>query len=439
MRSLFRFLVLTTFLTVPAISAAQTEHQHDMTGHKVASLFSTREASGTAWQPDETPIEGIHKVAGPWQVMFHGNVFAEFIYEPGEIHRTGGFSTHQLGSTNWGMVMARRPLGRATFGLRGMLSLEPWTLRDCGALNLLATGEICEGDTIHDRQHPHDLFMELAAHYDRPLTQSVHLQIYSGLAGEPALGPPGFPHRLSALDNPVAPIAHHWIDSTHITYGLVTAGVYNARWKGEVSIFNAREPDDRRAALDLGPLDSIAGRVSFSPTRRLTFQVSAGHLNDAETEFAPQPNTDITRVTASAMYHRQLADGGVWATTAVVGVNSGTEVIPDGSFDATTPAFMIESKATIKNRDTWFGRIEIMDKPAHDLHVHEFAASIFTVGKLQAGYVRRVGAWKGIATGIGGTATAAVVPSILAPRYEGRIAPGVTVFVNVRPARTHVM
>jgi hypothetical protein len=35
-------------------------------------------------------------------------------------------------------------------------------------LNQLATGETCEGDTIHDRQHPHDLFMELAGEYDRP-------------------------------------------------------------------------------------------------------------------------------------------------------------------------------------------------------------------------------------------------------------------------------
>ena len=105
---------------------------------------------------------------------------------------------------------------------------------------------MCEGDTIHDRQHPHDLFMELAADYDRPLRGSLRWQVYAGLAGEPALGPISFPHRASAIANPVAPIAHHWLDATHITFGLVTAGVYDRRWKGELSLFNGREPDEER-------------------------------------------------------------------------------------------------------------------------------------------------------------------------------------------------
>ena len=78
------------------------------------------------------------------------------------------------------------------------------------------------------------------------------------MAGEPALGPPGFPHRLSAMPNPIAPISHHWLDSTHISFGLVTAGLSSARWKGEVSVFNAREPDEHRADLDLG---AFAGMV----------------------------------------------------------------------------------------------------------------------------------------------------------------------------------
>jgi hypothetical protein len=64
------------------------------------------------------------------------------------------------------MAAARRPLGVGRLGLRGMASVEPWTVRDCGFINLLANGEMCEGDTIHDRQHPHDLIMELAAEYE---------------------------------------------------------------------------------------------------------------------------------------------------------------------------------------------------------------------------------------------------------------------------------
>ena len=129
-----------------------------------------------------------------------------------------------------------------------MFSLEPWTIAGCGYPDLLATGEACNGEPIHDRQHPHDLIMELAAEYSRPLAGARHgWQLYGGLAGEPALGPAAFPHRLSSMPNPLAPIAHHWLDATHITFGVVTAGVSSRAWKVEGSVFNGREPDDQRA------------------------------------------------------------------------------------------------------------------------------------------------------------------------------------------------
>lgn len=122
------------------------------------------------------------------------------------------------------MLMARRSLSGGRFGVRTMLSAEPWTVPDCGSLSFLATGEVCEGDTIHDRQQLHDLVMELAMDYDRPLWGQWRWQVYAGLAGEPALGPPGYPHRASALVNPVGPVTHHWLDATHVTFGLVTLG-----------------------------------------------------------------------------------------------------------------------------------------------------------------------------------------------------------------------
>ena len=127
--------------------------------------------------------------------------------------------------------MARRKVGTGRIGVRTMLSAEPWTVSDCGSLNYLATGEVCEGDTIHDRQQPHDFVMELAADYDGPLRGSWRWQIYGGLAGEPAFGPTAYPHRPSAAANPVAPVSHHWLDATHIAFGVVTLGAHTRRWK----------------------------------------------------------------------------------------------------------------------------------------------------------------------------------------------------------------
>jgi hypothetical protein len=64
--------------------------------------------------------------------------------------------------------------------------------------------------------------------------------------------------------------------------------------------------------------------------------------------------------------------------------NSGAEILPDGPFDARTHALLLETLIL----DEWhrvFGRGGIVDKPAHDLHAHEYGAEIFTVAKVQAG------------------------------------------------------
>jgi hypothetical protein len=437
-----RILLAMLAVAAPALAQAPQEQvaspppqHHHQAG---TTLFPAREASGTSWFPDETPMYGIQRKVGNWELMLHGAAFAQFLYEPGDKHRTGGFSNRQASSVNWMMAMARRPLGSARVGLRAMASVEPWTVSDCGFINFLASGEMCEGDTIHDRQHPHDLFMEVAADYDRPLRGSLRWQLYAGLAGEPALGPAGFPHRLSAMPNPIAPITHHWLDSSHITYGLVTTGVYDQRWKAEVSLFNGREPDEDRADVDFGTLDSIAGRFTLLPTSRLAIQVSAAYLRDAEAEFPPQPRNDLDRITASATYHRAVSGSGVWATTVAYGMNASQEAIPGETVDLVTHAVVVESSVSLSERHNWFGRIEAVGKPGHDLHAHEAPAEVFVVAKLQAGYVRYFNAWKGVVPGVGGSASLSIVPTALAPRYPGRVSPALGVFVTLRPAR-HAM
>jgi hypothetical protein len=252
-------------------------------------------------------------------------------------------------------------------------------------LNFLATGEVCQGDTIHDRQQQHDLFMELAVDYDRRLRGAWRWQAYAALAGEPALGPPGYPHRASAIANPIGPVTHHWLDSTHVTFGVVTVGVHNQRWKAEASAFNGREPDESRVDLDLGAFDSVAARLSFLPTERLALQVSAGRLREAWSDF-PFPDQDpATRVTASAVYHMPFGTTGIWATTLAFGTNHARARVSGGVLDATTPAALLESSITFSDRHTLFGRGEVGGMPAHHLHAHEISTSVVPIGKVQIG------------------------------------------------------
>ena len=407
---------------VPQEQGVPDEHQHVAAA---APQLSAREASGTAWLPDTTPMYGFHSVSGAWELMLHGNGFIQLLHEAAPEHR----GDTQAGSINWAMAMARRPLAGGRLGLRTMMSLEPLTIAGCGYPNLLATGELCEGDDIHDKQHPHDLFMEVAAAFDRPLTSSVRWQVYGALAGEPALGPLAFPHRVSAMPNPISPIIHHWVDATHISFGVVTTGVYGTRWKAEASVFNGREPDEARYGFDLGPLDSVAGRVSFLPTEALALQVSAGRLHEAELDSAGGPPVDVVRLTSFATYHRRFGGRNLWATTVAWGANR--------ELGDTTHGVLVESAASFSERHVWFGRLELNGKPAHDLHILEFPG-VFAVGKMQAGYTRYLDPRYGLQPGVGGFVSAAFVPKLLQPRYGG-VGVGVGLLLTLRPAQHQMM
>ena len=63
------------------------------------------------------------------------------------------------------MLTAERRFEGGRFQFKSMLSLEP-LMSNRGYPNLFATGETAGGEPLVDRQHPHDLFMELAARLD---------------------------------------------------------------------------------------------------------------------------------------------------------------------------------------------------------------------------------------------------------------------------------
>ena len=413
------------FVLTCASAAAQDAGQTTGTSASPDMSAMAREGSGTSWLPDSSPMYMVHRQNGPWMLMAHENAFLQYLNESGER------GAHQTGSINWLMGMAERPAGRGRVALRGMVSFEPWTIRGCGYPDLLASGELCEGGKIHDRQHPHDLFMEISAEYDAPLAGNTRWQVFGGPAAEPALGPVAYPHRVSAMPNPIAPITHHWFDSTHVSFGVVTGGVYAKRWKVETSAFNGREPDENRKDFDFGPLDSVSGRVWFLPTSNVALQFSAGRLKEAEAGEGIEPRHDVNKATASATYNR-LSRGNVWATTVGWGRNSERE--------RATHAVLAESVVTRADRDSWFGRLEISNKTAHDFDVPSPLACIacidsrtFTVTKLQGGYTRYLtsGTFR---PGVGVVVSAGVVPESLRAIYGGTVNTGIGVYLTVRPA-----
>lgn len=413
----------------PADTAEAVRHgeQHAMPPRPLG-LPMTRDGSGTSWLPDASPMEMLHGAAGGWSLMAHGNVFLQYL-------RDGGDRGHdQLGSINWVMGMAERPLLGGSFAVRGMLSAEPLTVGDCGYPDLLATGETCEGGRpIVDQQHPHDLFMELGARWSRALGDAVAVELYGAAAGEPALGPVAYAHRPSSLANPIAPIGHHWMDATHIAFGVVTAGVYGRGWKVEGSVFNGREPDEERYGIDLAPLDSYAGRLTLAPTDRLVVQVSGGHLEEAEPPHADEhghvhdeTRVDVDRYTASLIHHWPLAGDGFAAATLAFGRN-----VEHG---LGSNALLAEGAWGVGAASTWFGRVEVVEKPASKLVLAgPDPDALHPVGKLTIGYTRTLLASRALAASIGVMANAGIVPSALEPTYGDRLIPGLGLYLRLHP------
>jgi hypothetical protein len=381
----------------------------------------SRDGSGTSWQPDDTPMSGPMRSAGAWTFMLHGAAFLE------ELRAGGSRGARQFGSVNWVMGMAERSTSSSALTFRTMLSVEPLTVGRCGYPDLVQTGEACRGAALHDVQHPHDLFMEVAVDYRRALGSGVAFELYGGPAGEPALGPVAFPHRSSAAMNLLAPIGHHWLDATHVSFGVATAGLYGRKWKAETSAFNGREPDDMRYGFDLAALDSYSGRLSWLPTSQLTFQVSAGHLTDEEAH-AGSPgatSSDVMRITASGTYHRLMGDR-LWATTVAWGRNS--------EDDLATSAWLAETSFESSARDAWYGRFEVVGKTATELSLASSPPrAVLDVAKAQVGYTRWVWRGWGARVGLGGYAAVSRVPAAASIAYGSRVPGEVAVYLTVRP------
>jgi hypothetical protein len=388
---------------------------HEMTA-ALGPYPATREASGTAWQPDVSPHHGVMAEAGGWSLM--GHAVLNLVYDTQEGPRGGD----KAFASGMAMGMAQRRFADGSVvQLKAMVSPDP-LMGKSGYPLLLASGETANGvDPLIDRQHPHDFFMELSASYSVPLSGQASLFVYAGLTGEPAFGPPAFMHRLSILDSPEAPISHHWLDSTHITFGVVTAGLVVGGMKIEASRFHGREPDQHRWDIETGALDSTALRVSFNPLPELALQASWAHLKSPE---QLEPERNQTRWSASAIYTRRLAgEGGRWWSTTLAWGRRSAE---HGQLDAAA----LESALGLGDW-TLFARAEYAenDELLHGAGGHHGPA--FKVGKASLGAVRDFRVGEHVKLGAGALVSLNFVPSQLEALYAGD-PKGAMAFVRVK-------
>ena len=383
----------------------------------------TRMGSGTAWLPDASAMRAWHFMAGRWMMMLHGDVFVQYDYQGGPR------GVDQLGSINWGMLMAMRQLGGGTLHLHGMASAEPLTIGASGYPLLLQSGETFEGGPLHDRQHPHDLFMELSALYERAVGRRIGVMVYVAPVGEPGIGPVAYMHRPSALNDPFAPLAHHWTDATHITYGVLTAGVFTKHVKLEGTLFNGREPDEDRYDFDFDALDSYGVRLSVNPTPHWAISASYGYLEQPE---ALHPDENQHRLGASILHTVRLRRQGEWASALVYGANKHVE--PSGVDGPWEHSVMAESNLQLDRMNSVFGRVEYVRKSGAELVLPDpLDSEEFDIGTLSLGYIREFAGYRGATFGVGARGAINLIPEALEGVYGSRTPVGVAVFLRVRP------
>jgi hypothetical protein len=377
-----------------------------------------RSGSGTTWIPDALMLPSRHFMAGSWTMMIHGFVFGQYDSQSGP---RGG---NQLGSLNWGMIMADRHLAGGRLQFRFMPSFDAATVGKCGYPLLLQSGETCNGKPLVDRQHPHDFFMELGALFEHELNARVAAFVYGAPAGEPALGPVAFMHRPSAMDEPDAPLGHHWQDATHVSFGVVTAGVFTRTTRLEVSAFNGHEPDESRWNFDPLALNSISGRLTVNPSEQWSFTGGYGYIDNHERLNPPE---SLHRFVASAMHGVRLGDDGQWATTLLYGANKHLG-------QAWSSSALLETEAMLDRHNTVFSRAEFVQKSADDLQLASFVAErLFNVKSFSMGYIRELVRGRDVTIGFGARGTVNFVPSQLESAYGSRTPVGGMVFLRLRP------
>jgi hypothetical protein len=376
-----------------------------------------------------TPAEHHHEgpaSASSWHLMQDGVLFLNV----NDQHSPRGGT--ELAPQNWWMGMAQRPAGGGTLQLNLMASLDPATLGDDGYRELFQVGETLNHSPLVDRQHPHDFLMQAAVVWRVPVGPRSTLTLAGAPVGEPALGPIAFMHRSSAFENPTAPLGHHTLDSTHISMGVLTAGIQRGVWEVEGSIFRGAEPDENRWDLmDPGALDSWSVRGWYRPDAHWTMQVSHGFLTNPE---ASDPG-DVRRTTASVSWVTRRVSG--WtAATAAYGRNNE----PGRDFSS-----WLAEATHVFGTATVYGRAERVDREADILrfgihtfvgdtkaHVPEGVGGVIAIGAFTGGITRTLARPRGWDLAAGADITGYAFPDILEPLY-GRHPLGMHFFFRIRP------
>ena len=401
MHVLIIIVCLSVLTHIPVFSTdCRAETQMTMQSALFQGLPMQQEGSGTSWLPDSSSMHGHHFRLGLWDLMLHWNVFLR--YTNHDVGSDGTRGDEKFDAPNWFMIMGKRQINdNSALMLRSMFSLDLLTEGGKGYPLLFQSGETWHGERLVDRQHPHDLFGELSVSYGLATGKDSGLFFYAGLPGEPALGPPVYLHRTSSQHNPDAPLGHHWQDASHITFGVLTVGYFYNQFKMDASIFNGREPDEKRYNIDKPRFDSATVRFSMNPSKDIGLQISHAYIEEPE---ILEPDISIHRTTASVIWNYPISYDKTLSSAFVWGVNN-------PNHGKTQNAFLAEADYQF-GKNALFTRMEFLRKSGEELGLkEEMEHDVFSISAFTLGIARTVFSSHTMSVSIGGLCTVYPVES----------------------------
>lgn len=326
-----RFALLLAFALAAAPLFAQNEPPFE-------DIFLLRNVSGTTANPG-TRVP--HVVTGDFQWQFFHSFDAHLTYvsESGPVEQR-----NETFSTNWLTAGVQRHLGdRALLLLRGRISLEPYTVQEEGYPQILQFVSPEGGEVMLDHMRPQDLFGEAAAHFAYRTSAASFVHLYAAAVGDPALGTAPSALRASGVDFAEAPFAYDIQETFHTKTRVVTLGFTTRVLSIEGSVFHDAITTGDHTEVDDGAIDSRSVRVTLTPTRNFSAQVSRGELGE----------DDVTQ--------RTVTSGSVsYATDTVAATALWTQREEATRPSLTSFGFEVALRAA---RNTFMARVESMDRP----------------------------------------------------------------------------
>ncbi len=148
-------LICAIALSAPAIASADIPMDEAMEMRGFYGIYPvSREASGTSWQPEMTPVPGTIGQDNELLVFYRGFINGGYILQTGERGEDGEFTTSMFS------ILAQNPVEDGVLGVRLRFSLDRLNGTE-GYPLLLQNGGTSDGSTrLIDRQYPRNLLSE---------------------------------------------------------------------------------------------------------------------------------------------------------------------------------------------------------------------------------------------------------------------------------------